>query len=54
MQTEITAEQTARTETERPDLDRVTSYVDGDSVVICDRTNPEAWIRADVTAALES
>jgi hypothetical protein len=33
------------------DFSRVTSYADGDSVVICDRKNPTAWIRSDVTTS---
>lgn len=53
MQTEITAEQVEQTEPEGADLDRFTSYEDGDTLVICDRKNPDAWIRADVTDDLE-
>lgn len=33
------------------DFSRVTSYTDGDSIVICDRKNPTAWIRSDVTTS---
>lgn len=31
------------------ELDRYASYEDGESTVICDRKNTNAWIRADVT-----
>ncbi|WP_458206618.1 DUF7331 family protein [Haladaptatus sp. NG-SE-30] len=34
------------------DLDRYASYEDGESTVICDRKNTNAWIRADVTSQL--
>jgi hypothetical protein len=33
------------------DFSRFTSYEDGDSVVICDRKNPTAWIRSDLTTS---
>lgn len=36
------------TETQGADL---TAYVDGDAVVICDPTNPKAWIRSDSVVA---
>jgi homogentisate 1,2-dioxygenase len=38
---------------ESPDLDRYADYEDGAALVICDRTNPRAWLRADTTAALD-
>ena len=38
---------------ELPDLERFTSYEDGDAVVVADRENPTAWIRADRVRDLE-
>lgn len=38
--------------TDRTDFDRYTSYDDEGSLVICDRTNPSAWIRSDETESL--
>lgn len=38
---------------EVPDLDGVTGYDDGDAHVICDRENPNAWMRAVETVDLE-
>lgn len=35
------------------DYDRFASYEDGDSTVICDRTEPAAWLKSDVTATLD-
>lgn len=29
------------------EYDKLTSYEDGDSLVICDREEPHAWIRSD-------
>lgn len=49
---ERAVDSTASTDT--PDLDRYTSYEDGDAVVVCDRENPRAWIRSGTTATLES
>lgn len=40
-------------EPEVPDLDGVTGYEDGDGHVICDRQNPNAWLRSDETVELE-
>lgn len=37
---------------DRPELDDVTGYEDGDSHVICEKTNAKAWIRSDVTEAI--
>lgn len=53
MQEERTAASTVRTDTEVPDLDRYASYEDGDATVICDRENPQAWVRAAETVALD-
>lgn len=38
---------------EVPDLEDVTSYEDGDATVICDRTNPNAWVRSTGTVDLK-
>lgn len=34
---------------ELPSLDGVTSYEDDGALVVCSTTNPNAWIRSDVT-----
>ena len=34
---------------DHPGLDGYTSYEDGDYLVVCDRENPNAWIRSDET-----
>jgi hypothetical protein len=39
-------------EAESIDLDEFTGYEDGNSYVVCDRRNPQAWIRSDVTETL--
>lgn len=39
-------------EAELVDLEAFTSYEDGDAHVICDRENPNAWIRAEETRSL--
>ena len=31
---------------DRPELEHVTGYEDDDALVICDTTNPRAWIRS--------
>lgn len=36
-----------------PDHDRFTSYEQDDDLVICDRKNPQAWIKSDTTTSLE-
>lgn len=43
---------TAVAEPAGPDLDGYASYEDGDHLVICDRENPNAWIRSNETADL--
>jgi hypothetical protein len=30
----------------------ISSYREGDRLVICDRTNPRAWIKSDVTVSV--
>lgn len=37
----------AAAEPPEPELDDVLSYEDGDVVVVCARSNPEAWIESD-------
>lgn len=34
------------------DLDKFASYEEGDSLVICDRQNPNAWVKSDTPTAL--
>jgi len=34
-------------------FDRYADYEDGSALVICDRRNPNAWVRSDTTAALD-
>lgn len=36
------------------DLENVTSYDDGDRVVVCDRKNAQAWIRSDTVIDLDA
>lgn len=36
------------------DLDRYASYEDGDGLVVCDRENPNAWLRSDAVTDLET
>lgn len=31
----------------------VSSYWEGEKLVLCDRTNPRAWIKSDVTVAVD-
>jgi hypothetical protein len=50
--TEQQTEAVTRTDPEVPDLDGVTGYEDGDAHVVCDRENPNAWIRSDHTVEL--
>ncbi|WP_458189181.1 DUF7331 family protein [Haladaptatus sp. NG-WS-4] len=50
MQNEPPLEQVEPQKPNHDDLDRYASYEDGESTVICDRKNTNAWIRADVTS----
>jgi hypothetical protein len=34
-------------------LEGVASYEDGDAFVVCDRKNPQAWIRSDAVTDLD-
>jgi hypothetical protein len=38
---------------ELPDLDEFTSYEDDGALVVCETSNPNAWVRSDVTTDLE-
>ncbi|WP_204357308.1 DUF7331 family protein [Halogeometricum borinquense] len=42
------------TESKAPDLDDFTGYEDGESYVVCDKTNANAWIRSDITHSLSN
>lgn len=44
---------TQRAETTNRELDRLVSYDDGDGTVVCDRTNPAAWIRSTALRPVE-
>ncbi|WP_205427727.1 hypothetical protein [Halorussus sp. MSC15.2] len=46
--------ETARTEPDRTDFDDYASYEENDSLVVCDRQNPNAWVKSDVTAEIRS
>lgn len=46
-------EQAADSTDPEPALDGVTSYEDGAHLVVCATTNPNAWIRSDLTVDLE-
>lgn len=48
------AREANRVEPEYVDFDRFTSYEDGDATVVCDRKNPNAWLRSDAVVDLES
>lgn len=38
---------------DRKDFDEYASYEESDSLVVCDRTNANAWVKSDVTMAVE-
>lgn len=44
------ASERAQAEPDRIDYDDFASYEEGDALVVCDRENPNAWIKSDVTA----
>jgi hypothetical protein len=48
----LRAVETTRTEPKRIDLDDYASYEDGDSLVVCDRENANAWIKSDSTVEI--
>ena len=49
---EARAVETAQTEPDHNDLTEYASYDEGDSLVVCDRTNPSAWIKSDVSTSV--
>lgn len=49
--TEATTRTTAEPSTDR--YDQYTAYEDDGALVVCDRTNPRAWIRSATTTALD-
>lgn len=52
MRTEQTEAIPEPTEQEITEFDEFAGYEDGDGYVVCDRTNPKAWIRSDRTTTL--
>ena len=38
---------------DRKDFDDYASYEEGDSLVVCDRENANAWVKSDVTIEFE-
>ncbi|MFB6236261.1 MAG: hypothetical protein ABEH81_14870 [Halopenitus sp.] len=49
-----TIEETAETtEPAEDQYDQYTGYEDDGALVICDRTNPRAWIRSETTTKLD-
>lgn len=38
---------------ERTDYDRFADYEDGNDLVVCDRRNPQAWIKSDTVARID-
>lgn len=54
MQSELSEPVVEAPDAEVPDLDFVTGYEDADGYVICEKSNPKAWIRADETTQLSN
>lgn len=52
MDTHPTEATTESTVPDRPDLEDVTSYEEGDALVVCDRSVPSAWLRSDHTVPI--
>jgi hypothetical protein len=50
---EMRGAEPAQAEPDRKDFDDYASYEDGDSLVVCDRTNANAWVKSDVTTSVE-
>lgn len=44
----------AQAEPSRTDFDEYASYEDGDSLVVCGRTNANEWVKSDVSMAIEN
>lgn len=53
MRTEQTEVEIEPATPEYNDLNDFASYEDGERLVVCDRTNPKAWISAETTRALD-
>lgn len=49
----VPAETTDRNESIATDLEDFVAYEDDDALVICERSNPNAWIRSTVTEPLD-
>lgn len=45
---DVARESIDQTEAPLEDLSDVTGHEDGDSYVVCEKSNPKAWIRSDV------
>lgn len=43
----------AQAEPDHKDFDEYASYEENDSLVVCDRTNANAWVKSDVSMAVE-
>lgn len=52
MRTEVDSEHPGEVAQHGEDLPDLTGYEDGDSYVVCEKTNPNAWVRSDETADL--
>lgn len=52
-ETELDAVETAQGDAIRTDFDEYASYEEDDSLVVCDRTDPNAWVKSDVTMGVE-
>lgn len=49
----VPADTTDRNESKATDLEDFVAYEDDDALVICERSNPNAWIRSTVTMPLD-
>lgn len=49
----VPAETTDRNESIAPDLEDFVAYEDDDALIVCERSNPNAWIRSTVTMPLD-
>jgi hypothetical protein len=50
---EMRGAEPAQAEPDRKDFDDYASYEEDDSLVVCDRTNANAWVKSDVTTSVE-
>lgn len=53
MRTESTETAAEAATPEYNDLDEFVGYEDGERHVVCDKTNPKAWISAEETRTIE-